>query len=215
MPSAGLEPARYHYRGILSPLRLPISSRGRLIILSKKSKFVYFYNKFIFILSSTLLNNYTIYMYLNFFITYLLPFIYFFLYLFNPHTNLSGLSHLNIFYFFITAILCLLNCFIIYQLKFYKISFYLFIFLILTLIFSSTSFPNLHLLWAVISFYLFIYPLLKLLPFYPNMWQTLIISLCLTCLIIIHDQHISGLSEYCFLYACQFTYNNILKRANH
>ena len=40
MPSAGLEPARYHYRGILSPLRLPISSRGRLIILSKKSLLV-------------------------------------------------------------------------------------------------------------------------------------------------------------------------------
>ena len=28
MPGAGIEPARYFYRGILSPLRLPISPPG-------------------------------------------------------------------------------------------------------------------------------------------------------------------------------------------
>lgn len=31
MPVAGLEPARYHYRGILSPLRLPIPSHGHAL----------------------------------------------------------------------------------------------------------------------------------------------------------------------------------------
>ena len=30
MPQAGLEPARYHYRGILSPLRLPIPPLGHI-----------------------------------------------------------------------------------------------------------------------------------------------------------------------------------------
>ena len=29
VPGAGIEPARYFYRGILSPLRLPISPPGR------------------------------------------------------------------------------------------------------------------------------------------------------------------------------------------
>ena len=29
VPRAGLEPARYHYRGILSPMRLPISPPGQ------------------------------------------------------------------------------------------------------------------------------------------------------------------------------------------
>ena len=29
VPMAGLEPARYRYRGILSPLRLPIPSHGQ------------------------------------------------------------------------------------------------------------------------------------------------------------------------------------------
>ena len=33
VPPVGLEPTRYRYRGILSPLRLPIPSRGRSIIL--------------------------------------------------------------------------------------------------------------------------------------------------------------------------------------
>jgi hypothetical protein len=31
VPRAGLEPARYHYRGILSPMRLPISPPGRWV----------------------------------------------------------------------------------------------------------------------------------------------------------------------------------------
>ena len=30
VPGAGIEPARYFYRGILSPLRLPISPPGQL-----------------------------------------------------------------------------------------------------------------------------------------------------------------------------------------
>ena len=29
VPGAGIEPARYFYRGILSPLRLPISPHGQ------------------------------------------------------------------------------------------------------------------------------------------------------------------------------------------
>lgn len=32
VPEAGLEPARYRYRWILSPLRLPISPPGRLLV---------------------------------------------------------------------------------------------------------------------------------------------------------------------------------------
>ena len=31
MPGAGIEPARYFYRGILSPLRLPISPPGHRV----------------------------------------------------------------------------------------------------------------------------------------------------------------------------------------
>lgn len=31
VPEAGVEPAQYHYRRILSPLRLPISPLGRLL----------------------------------------------------------------------------------------------------------------------------------------------------------------------------------------
>ena len=31
MPEAGIEPARYFYRGILSPLRLPISPPGQCL----------------------------------------------------------------------------------------------------------------------------------------------------------------------------------------
>ena len=32
VPGAGIEPARYFYRGILSPLRLPISPPGRCAV---------------------------------------------------------------------------------------------------------------------------------------------------------------------------------------
>ena len=31
VPEAGLEPAQYHYRWILSPLRLPISPLGHVL----------------------------------------------------------------------------------------------------------------------------------------------------------------------------------------
>ena len=32
VPEAGLEPARYRYRRILSPLRLPVSPLGHLLV---------------------------------------------------------------------------------------------------------------------------------------------------------------------------------------
>lgn len=38
VPEAGLEPARYRYRRILSPLRLPISPLGRVLVYYKTFK---------------------------------------------------------------------------------------------------------------------------------------------------------------------------------
>ena len=50
MPGAGVEPARYHYRGILSPLRLPISPSGHrprmIAALRLLSRFVWFRRDF-------------------------------------------------------------------------------------------------------------------------------------------------------------------------
>ena len=51
VPEAGLEPARYRYRRILSPLRLPVSPLGHcsVIIYQRKIKcntFFYFFNTF-------------------------------------------------------------------------------------------------------------------------------------------------------------------------
>ena len=35
VPEAGIEPARYFYRGILSPLRLPVPPPGQVFFVAK------------------------------------------------------------------------------------------------------------------------------------------------------------------------------------
>ena len=49
MPEAGIEPARYRYRWILSPVRLPVSPLGRAYYYNKEIK-----KKEIFFVSTTL-----------------------------------------------------------------------------------------------------------------------------------------------------------------
>ena len=40
VPLAGLEPARYFYRGILSPLRLPIPPQRQIVFLKENSALI-------------------------------------------------------------------------------------------------------------------------------------------------------------------------------
>ena len=53
VPLTGLEPVRYRYRGILSPLCLPIPPQRHNTIIYSKAHFVKFFLIFCFILSRT------------------------------------------------------------------------------------------------------------------------------------------------------------------
>lgn len=82
----------------------------------------------------------------------------------------------------------------------------------LSLLLSFIRFPQFHLFLAILSAFIYLYPFLE--GFYQNLRASRVTMffLFMAFLFVIKDMHISGISEYCFLFGIHYFYQDQIEK---